>query len=539
VAIILIATILRFYKLAEVPHGMTWDEAAIGYNGFALIKNHRDEWLKFLPISFQSFGDYKAPLAIYLNGLFTFVFGLNLWAVRLPFALSGVAAVAGLIFLTQSVLDRPFFSEPIPDNLKKSISLIAGLILAISPWHLHFSRAGFESGLALTFIIWGMFFFWSSWSRLKSDWQVYLLMAISVILLVASIYAYHSSKIMLPFLFLCMLPILQRQLWKKRNEIVMGLILGAILLTPFINDSLFGLGASRFKQTTVFGLPLTSSQTLEKIGENTLAQFSLKFFVSGETTTLRHGDGRWGVLFLPDIFLVLSGLAVTFTQLFKKQKTNWSTLGLFALSWAFAGMLPALIGREVPHPNRTLLALPGFILLEIVGLAYYWQQLRFFSKKYEITGSHLEKDLLIKYVSGLFILFYATLFMSYFGYYYQVFAKQSAADFSDGYLDAFKYIIPYELGRDGRLETSKIIFTSEYGQPYIYALFSRKTTPIMYQSGSLVKYEFKDVNIGDLQRHNSIVVAGKDELNEIPIERAHKVVYGSDGEPRFKIFVLE
>ena len=88
VLILLLATALRFYKLGQVPHGMTWDEAAIGYNGYAVLTTRRDEWLKRFPISFQSFGDYKAPLAIYLNGLFTFVFGMNLWAVRLPFALA-------------------------------------------------------------------------------------------------------------------------------------------------------------------------------------------------------------------------------------------------------------------------------------------------------------------------------------------------------------------------------------------------------------------------------------------------------------------
>src|SRR5579859_2096178 len=74
--ITLLATFLRFYKLSEIPHGMTWDEAAIGYNGFAVFTTHRDEWLQRFPISFKSFGDFKAPLAIYLNGFFTFLFGL-------------------------------------------------------------------------------------------------------------------------------------------------------------------------------------------------------------------------------------------------------------------------------------------------------------------------------------------------------------------------------------------------------------------------------------------------------------------------------
>ena len=62
--ITLIALGLRLYQIGQVPHGMTWDEAAIGYNGWAVITTHRDEWFKLMPISFKSFGDYKAPFAI-------------------------------------------------------------------------------------------------------------------------------------------------------------------------------------------------------------------------------------------------------------------------------------------------------------------------------------------------------------------------------------------------------------------------------------------------------------------------------------------
>src|SRR3990172_10276994 len=106
VFILLLAAGLRLYQLGQVPHGMYWDEAAIGYNGYAVLTTRRDEWLTRLPVSFWSFGDYKAPLAIYLNGLFTAVFGMTLWAVRVPFALSGVGVVLGMIYLTRVVFEQ-------------------------------------------------------------------------------------------------------------------------------------------------------------------------------------------------------------------------------------------------------------------------------------------------------------------------------------------------------------------------------------------------------------------------------------------------
>ncbi len=55
--------------------------------------------------------------------------------------------------------------------------------------------------------------------------------------------------------------------------------------------------------------------------------------------------------------------------------------------------------------------------------------------------------------------------------------------------------MPYEK------QVEKILFTSDYGQPYIYALFVRETNPIWYRGGSLIKYEFKDeINMDDLSR---------------------------------------
>src|SRR5258708_6856314 len=102
---------IRLYQLGQVPHGMTWDEAAIGYNGFAIFTTRRDEWLMRLPISFRSFGDYKAPLSIYINGIFTHFLGMNLFAVRLPFALASIAGIAGIILLSEQLILLTHFGD--------------------------------------------------------------------------------------------------------------------------------------------------------------------------------------------------------------------------------------------------------------------------------------------------------------------------------------------------------------------------------------------------------------------------------------------
>ena len=58
--ILLIAFILRFYKLGIVPDGLQQDETSIGYNAYSILKTGRDEHGVYLPQNFQAFGEYKS-----------------------------------------------------------------------------------------------------------------------------------------------------------------------------------------------------------------------------------------------------------------------------------------------------------------------------------------------------------------------------------------------------------------------------------------------------------------------------------------------
>ncbi|NCN03565.1 MAG: hypothetical protein GW942_00655 [Candidatus Pacebacteria bacterium] len=518
--ILLIAACLRLYKLGEVPHGMTWDEAAIGYNGYAVITTRRDEWITRLPVSFRSFGDYKAPFAIYLSGIFTYLFGLNLWVLRLQFVLFGIAGVLGIILLTKELAKKLKFTK----NQSFWLPLVAGIILTLSPWHLHFSRTGFESGIALSIIIWAAYFLIRSFNEKKFS---LISLLFSTFLFVLSLYTYHSSKIVSPLLVLMILLWNRKQLKVKFTSLAISAATALGLAYPLIKDSLYGKGLER-AGTLIF---MQTDSFLEALGiffKQFFAHLNPIFLILGQSTSFRHGDGQWGVLLPVTFFLVICGVLFIFNRL--KQRKSISGY-LFSLIWISFGILPAALGFElVPHSNRALLALPGFIILAILGLRDLSDWLTELKINKEIPGSHGEKNMVWVSVIGMMIFLQAIFFVKYLNNYYTDFAAKSSDDFVDGYLEAFNYV--KELEKD----TQKIVFTSEYGQPYIFALFARKTNPIWYQGGSLVKYEFKDVNIGDLSRENAIIVAGQDS-EFIKAEDADKLIYGSDGEVRFKIFV--
>src|SRR3990172_2400611 len=180
--IILLAGILRFWRLGEYP-ALNADEAAIGYNAYSLIQTGEDEHGNPRPIHFQSFNDYKPGLYFYLVLPFIKFLGLNEWAVRIPGAALGVATVY-LVYL----LVKELFKEK---NLSFDIyhlALIASLILAISPWHIHFSRGGWEVNISTFFMVLGL------WLFLKGLNNIVFLF-LSSLVFVLSLYAYHSARI--------------------------------------------------------------------------------------------------------------------------------------------------------------------------------------------------------------------------------------------------------------------------------------------------------------------------------------------------------
>src|SRR3989344_2404648 len=99
-SITILAAILRFYQLGSNPPSLTWDEVAWGYNAYSLSVDAKDEFGKFLPITYlESFGDFKPPAYAYLTVIPVMFFGLSEFAVRFPSALFGTLTVLLTYFL--------------------------------------------------------------------------------------------------------------------------------------------------------------------------------------------------------------------------------------------------------------------------------------------------------------------------------------------------------------------------------------------------------------------------------------------------------
>lgn len=511
--IIILAMALRGYRLGEVPHGITWDEAAIGYNGYAIITTRRDEWLQRLPVSFKSFGDYKAPLAIYISGIFTTLLhlGLTPWGIRVPFFLSGVLAVIGMYFLTEVMLERLGQKNA---EQRKNLALISSFLLAVSPWHLHFSRTGFESGLALTLLIWGALGWFKAVTTKKQLWWW-----ASAACFAASLYAYHSSKVVVPLILLSLLLADFKTLWQQRMKLILPALLALGLLWPLVQDALWGHGLER-AGTLIFSQRLSPAEFWLTLSTNVRTQLGFDFWFRGATNTLRHGDGRNGVLYGWDLLVLLSGGWFLLKTSLKKVRTPEYLLAVWGLIWTLFGLAPAILGTEVPHPNRALLGLVGVIWLITACWSF-------------ITAPAKQSQQLT--LNSVLVFGYLVSLVSYQWYYYSVFPKTGSAAFFDGYYMAAVRTVQLEKQNPTTTPINKILFTSDYAQPYIFILLARRTNPIWYQGGSLSQYEFSDkITIGDLNRANTLVIASAED--ELPNAKPDEVITDVAGVTKFKIF---
>src|SRR3972149_7127291 len=140
VAVILLAAALRFFALGANPPSPYWEEAALGYDAYSILKTGKDFHGNSWPlVAFESFGDYKPSLYFYAAVPSIAVFGLNTFAVRFPSAFFGSLTVFLVFLLLKSMLPKKL----------SAVAPLAALFLAISPWHILVSRVGFETNLGL------------------------------------------------------------------------------------------------------------------------------------------------------------------------------------------------------------------------------------------------------------------------------------------------------------------------------------------------------------------------------------------------------
>lgn len=143
--VFLVGVAVRVCQLGSVPTGFNQDEAYAAYESFSMLHYGTDSYGYTNPCYLVAWGSGMNALESYLAMPFMAIFGATVTAFRMPQMI--VSCFSLWVFY---VLMKKW--------LGASGGCIALLLLAVSPWHIMYSRWGLECNLAPGFLLFGLYF---------------------------------------------------------------------------------------------------------------------------------------------------------------------------------------------------------------------------------------------------------------------------------------------------------------------------------------------------------------------------------------------
>lgn len=483
-AIVVFAAVLRIWGIGQFPAGLNADEAAIGYNAYSLIQTGKDEYGNWFPLSFTSFGDYKPGLYFYIVLPFVATFSLNEFAVRLPSALLGIGTIILIYFLAKQMFHN------------KWIGISSAFLLAITPWHIAFSRGSWETNAATFFITLGIYLFIKKVAEPK-----YLFF--SLISFLVSMYIYQSPRLVVPVLVLGLIGLYWRELFKSAKTNLQPLIIVVvtlgILTIPLALQFVGGSGSARFsglsflsdigpenRANELRGEHSNPSSFAAKVFHNKITAYAPQFFshyvdhfrgdflfINGDPI-IRNKVPETGQFYLITVPLLMIGLV----GLLKfSAKTKW-----VVLVWLLVSPLASSMTYQTPNAVRALTMVMPFVLIMSVGLV-------------KLVGWFRNNKVKSIVVAIILIGFsYETVHFveSYFIHY----PKRYPLSWEYGFREMVGKMQQYE----GSYQ--KVVITDRYDQPYILTLFYK---------AALAQEQGKQFNPADYQ--SKLVLSERDKFN--------------------------
>lgn len=461
--VVLIAFLLRFWNLGITPPSLYWDEVSQAYNSYSLLKTGHDEHKELFPLArFQAFGDYKAPTYIYLDIVPILLFGQSEFAVRLPSALLGSLTVVLAYFLSLEI----FFNN----KKKYFISIVASLMLAISPWHVQLSRVAYEANVATFFTVGGMLLFFLG---IRKNINYLLLSAASFVI---GFYSFNAHRIFIPLLVILLIVIYRKFLRKNIKKVSLFALVGLIFLLPFIFYLKSPESRLRFKEVNIFSdisvieesNKLTvqdDNSAMAKLLHNRRVLYGLSYakhyfdffnptylFFKGDVNP-RFSTLDTGELYLYTFPFIIFGMLVVSRE---KKKT-----AIFLLGWFLLSPVAAATARETPHALRSETFIPIYEIFMGLGFVAFYD----FIQKY--------KRVVLPFV-GLTICLVVFYLLRFLHSYYVHMPALYSQDWQYGYKQTIIEVEKIKNNYD------KIVFSDAYGRAYIYVLWYGKYSPQSY-----------------------------------------------------------
>ncbi|MCL4297800.1 MAG: hypothetical protein KJ077_18810 [Anaerolineae bacterium] len=449
VLVITLAFGLRVVYLNRLPLSLSLDEAVDGLDALQLI---RLGWLT--PFLQNNFG--RETLFFYLQGLLLELAGISIFSLRFASVLAGTLTIPLLYAVGQRLgLERATFKYA----SSRLVSLLAATGLAVSYWHLYFSRVSLRAILLPPLLLALIWCFWRGWClsspphpspsgrgesrqrrgegfsslvvkpRLRNDSFLKGLslrfgwLAAAGFLLGLTFYTYLAARL-LPVLFVTfvIVELIRNPPARIRNLLGLLIFAGAAALTAIPLVLYFQQNPQALSSRTGAISVFAGDTPVTMFGSNLLALLRLHFFAH---TWL----GQWPALDLLAAVGLLVGL-LTCLYHFKKPAC------LFLLLWWAIGTAPILLSTQDWTATTTLLrgimAWPALYLLSAIGLVTVGQRIGAVVKK-NVSSTYTRNRLLASPLLRLFIPLILLLIFSGFTSSYNYFSIWATThnDFSD------------------------------------------------------------------------------------------------------------
>ncbi len=381
IIVLLLGGFLRLYHLSSLPISLFGDEIDVGYHAWSLFTTGRDYLGNFLPTYIHSLSEWRAPLMMYFTAPFVGLLSPSAFSVRLPAALLGILNIYLIYFLANKLFAVSFRAKRSGVEESFNIGHIAAAMLAITPWHIHYSRVSFEVTLLTTLILSGTILYLS---------KKYFL---ALTLFILTFYTYSVANLFVPTLLFSLLLFFRPGKVRPSPQVLVKAFILLFLLLPIGYHLTFGEAAGRYRTISIFNDqkiiedvilqrtdPWIAGFRLEPLfhnkviayaatfGRNYLTAFSPDFlFINGDPN-FRQSVGRFGQLLwvcLP--FLILGLLKIA---LWKNPSYR------LVLAWfLLAPVGSALTIGGGSHATRLFVTLPPLILIAALGLTSFlsWQ----------------------------------------------------------------------------------------------------------------------------------------------------------------------
>lgn len=505
--IVLLGFFLRVYHVAKTPSGFFCDEASIGYNAYKLLKTGADEYGIPHPFFFRSFGDYRNPLPVYFNIPTVAAFGLNEFSVRFTSAIAGTLTILIVFLLTERLFGNP-------------TALISSFLMAISPWHLHFSRFGSEYIYFPFLFSLGFYLFILG---LKKEY----FLPIGFWVLGASLYTYYPAWLVTPLFTIGLVFIYRQQLLKLKKGFIVGVLLFMITLLPLFIGIKNKTALTRWNRVSAFknlsNNPVTVSA--KDFARTYFAHFSYDFlFKKGDIGYPGHFINRFSVrgmgeLYLFQLPLLIFGLLVLVKNL---KRTASETIILWLTLYPLGSTLIGTDGGG-PFAFRSIIGVVSFQIISALGFI----QVLFIVKKLSKRHSWFLKVFLIT-----LIIFVALFSLKSYLYQYYFEYPLYSSDFwgwQFGPREVMKYFLEVRNNYDN------LFLMGNFNSPEIFIKFydSENLCQNQCQIGGMEK-----LNLNKRQLYAISVTRFKEIPNNLQTI-VKKTIYYPDKTPAFSLIEIQ